>query len=248
MRCIIACALTLFVLAAALPHAVAGEYVVGVEAIDYYPLYSAKDGEYKGYARALLDAFAADAGHSFTYKPLPVARLFETYLGSDELDFKYPDNENWNTEAKSGKSVVYSAPTLRYIDGVSVLPENAGMAPEDLKSLGLIRGFTPWEYLDRIKSGALKTEENNDYEALLKKTIRGRADGAYSNIVVVRHKLEQMGQPDALVFAESLPHTKSAYHLSSLKHPEVIEAFNAWMEQNADTVQSLKEEYGVEVE
>ena len=66
--------------------------------------------------------------------------------------------------------------------------------------------------------------------------------------MVVRHKLEQMGQPDALVFAESLPHTKSAYHLSSLKHPEVIEAFNAWMEQNADTVQSLKEEYGVEVE
>lgn len=240
------CAMTL--LCSLAPLAVAGNYVVGVEAIDYYPLYAGKDGEYKGYGRALLDAFASDAGHTFTYKPLPVARLFATFLETDELDLKYPDNKYWSSEGKEGKNVVYSAPTVHYIDGVSVLPDNKGMDVDEVETLGIIRGFTAWEYLDRIKAGELQTDESNDHKALLKKALRGRVDGAYSNVVVVQHTLEQLGKPGALVFAEFLPHTRSAYHLSSIKHPELIEEFNAWMEQNGGKVQQLKEEYGVEVE
>ena len=48
----------IFMLICALSPAHAEEYTVGVENIDYYPLYAKRDGTYSGYARAVLDEFA----------------------------------------------------------------------------------------------------------------------------------------------------------------------------------------------
>jgi polar amino acid transport system substrate-binding protein len=237
----------LFAIIAFIPNPVwAGKYSVGVEAIDYYPLYAGHEEEYNGFSRALLDAFAKDSGYTFNYVPLPVARLFETFLTGDSLDFKFPDNEKWSQKAKEDKNVVYSEPLVQYIDGVFILPDNKTMTVEDLKTLGIIRGFTAWEYMDRIQSGSLQIEESNDYDAMLMKAVKGRVGGAYSSVVVIQDKLEIMGESGSLIFAAHLPHTRSAYHLSSIKHPKIIDDFNAWMRENADTLQSLKWEYKVE--
>jgi polar amino acid transport system substrate-binding protein len=237
----------LFAIVALFPNLIlAKEYSVGVEAIDYYPLYAGHEEEYKGFSRALLDAFAKDSGYTFNYVPLPVARLYDTFLTGDSLDFKFPDNEKWSQKAKEGKNIVYSEPLVQYIDGVFILPENKAKPAEDLKTLGIIRGFTAWEYMDRIESGSLQIEESNDYDAMLMKAVKGRVDGAYSSVVVIQDKLDKMGESGSLIFAAHLPHTRSAYHLSSIKHPKVIEEFNAWMGKNADTVQSLKQKYKVE--
>lgn len=225
----------------------AKEFVVGIENINYYPLYDGSGQSFRGFGKQLLDDFAKDKGYTFVYKPLPVSRLFETFLNSDELDFKFPDNEVWSADAKKGKHVVYSAPTVQYVDGVSVKPDMKNMKIEDLKVLGIIRGFTAWEFIDRIQNKSMSIEEISDYDGMLKKAILGRTDGAYSNIVVLNQRLKDMGSPDALVFADGLPHTKSAYHLSSIKHPEVISEFNAWMSENQDKITRMKKELGVEL-
>lgn len=222
------------------------EYVVGVEAVDYYPLYSGTEwGEYRGYGRELLDAFAADTGHVLVYKPLPVARLFKTFLETEELDFKYPDNAYWSSEDKAGKGVVYSEPTVEYVEGVFVREARADLPLEELKTLSIIRGFTAWEYLEHVRSGQVRLEECNDYEDLLAKALQGEVDGAYSDLVVMRHKLESTGRTGALVFAAQLPHLRSTYHLSSIKHPEVVAAFNAWLAANQDKLQALQAKYAV---
>lgn len=194
-----------------------------------------------------MDAFAKDKGYTLVFKSLPVSRLFDKFLNSDELDFKFPDNELWSADAKNGKNVVYSAPTVQYVDGVSVKPDLKNMKIDDLKVLGIIRGFTAWEFIDRIKNKSMSLDEVNDFEGMLKKTILGRTDGAYSNIVVLNQRLKDMGSPDALVFADGLPHTKSAYHLSSIKHPEVISEFNSWMTENQDRITKMKIELGAEL-
>lgn len=228
--------------------ALAQSFVVGVESIDYYPLYATQDNEYKGYGRALLDAFAKSKGYTFSYEPLPVKRLFNTFLTTDKLDFKFPDNEYWSGDAKKGKGVVYSEPAVEYIDGVSVKPENIGKGTDALKSMGLIGGFTAWDYLDAINSGAIKTDESRNYQNLLRKGFSGRVDGVYSNVAVVRYQLKQMGKEGALVFDKDLPHTRSNYHLSSIKHPEVVKEFNEFLAANAGMVEKLKQEYGVTLE
>lgn len=225
--------------------ALAERYVVGVEDIDYFPLYSTEGGEYKGYGRELLDAFAKANGHSFEYRPLPIIRLTQTFLNGD-VTFKFPDNPNWAQDDKKGHNVVYSKPTVTYTDGVLVLPDNKGKGLDSVNKLSTIRGFTPWDYLGLIKEGKVSISEASNLGAMVKMVQIGRTDGAYFNVTVAKYFLEQkLGEPDALVFDPSLPHTTGGYSLSSIQHPEVIDQFNAFLANNPDLVDQLKKKFNI---
>ncbi|SMF49858.1 substrate-binding periplasmic protein [Pseudobacteriovorax antillogorgiicola] len=225
----------------------AKHFVVGVERIQYLPQYTHDAGEYGGFARQFLDMWAKDNNHTVEYKILPISRLFKELLKpNSELDFKYPDNSYWQQDMKKGKNVTYSDAVVDYIDGVVVTPGNMGKGKQALKKLGTARGFTAWDYLGDIKSKAITVKENNSFAGLLKQVISGRVDGAYINIAVARYHLaNQLKQPGAVVFDPNLPHTKSAYHLSTIKHPKVLEDFNKWMKKNQGDVAALKQKWGV---
>ena len=224
--------------------AAAESFVVGVENIDYRPHYGMENGEYTGFGRAVLDAFAADTGHELEYRALPIKRLFQA-LVDGEIDAKYPDNAYWSAGLKEGADVVYSDPVVSYIDGVLVPKDAVGEGPGRIETLGTVTGFTPWAWTDRIESGAVSVSENPRFSSLVKQAIGGRIDGLYSNVSVAAFRLEEIGQADALVFDPDLPHTASDYHLSTTTEPGLVEAFDAWMAENADKVAALKAEYDV---
>lgn len=229
---------------AAVAHA--QTYTVGVENIEYYPQYNFVDGEYSGFGRAILDLFAKAKGYTFDYRPLPVARLFATFVAGD-LDLKYPDNAYWSGDLKKAVTVTYSDPVVAYIDGVSVLAPRVGLGVDAVKSLGIVRGFTAWDWLDRIRAGSVQMQENNGFKPLLDQALLGRVDGVYANVAVVNYLLDaKIGRPGALAFDPGLPHTRSHYHLSSIKHPNLIAEFNDWMRANAGEVERLKLQFGVE--
>ncbi len=222
----------------------AANFTIGVEKLDYYPHYAFKGGDYVGYGRDVLDAFAKEKGHTFTYKALPVQRLFETFTAGG-VDFKYPDNAYWGGDTKKGKNVVYSDPVTAYTDGVFVLPAAKGKGVAALKTLGIIKGFTAWDLLGDIKSGKVKESYSNDFGSMIKKTIAGRTNGAYGNVSVINYHLDKMGKAGALVFDSGIPHTNSNYHFSTIKHPEVLKDFNAWIKSNAALVKTLKAKYNI---
>ncbi len=221
-------------------------FIVGVENIEYYPMYAFRDGEYVGYAREVLDAFANDQGYTFEYKPFPLLRLFKKFLEEQTVDFKYPDNQYWQADMRKGKNVYYSEPVVGYVDGVMVLPERKGAGLEKLERLGVVLGFTPWEYLEQIETKKIKQENCSNYLSMLEITLKKRVDGAYSNIDIANYHLENtLKKPGALVFDPDLPYTQSSYLLASIKHPEIIKEFSAWMEENSEFVESLKKSYKV---
>ncbi|ALS97438.1 substrate-binding periplasmic protein [Lacimicrobium alkaliphilum] len=232
-----------------LPKSLADDFVVGVENLHYYPHFSDKGGEYEGFARAVLDAFAKEYKHKFSYEARPVARLHDEFLNRGKFDFKYPDNRYWQADIKQGKNVIYSEPVVAYIDGVMVLPAKKGKGEEHLKTLGTIRGFTPWTYMQQIEAGTIRVQESSDFERLLKMAINSRIDGAYLNIDVARYQLQTtIEDKNALVFDDSLPFTKDNYHLSTLKHGEVIQQFNRFLSENRDLIDKLKQDYGLAVD
>lgn len=222
------------------------DLVVGVENIEYYPIYTVEKGEYRGYARELLDEFAKKYGHTITYKPLPIKRLFNDFVNG-KFDLKFPDNSYWAGDLKKGKNVTYSDPALEYIDGSLVLPANSGKGKEQVKRLGIVRGFTPWEYLGDIKSGKVKTQESTKISQLMQSAEAGRVDAVYFNVQVARYFLNHSKEfsENLVEFDDSLPHTRSHYHLSSIKHPEVIAQFNEFMKHEAALVDSLRKKYEV---
>lgn len=223
----------------------ADNLIIGVEDIDYLPIYEYSNGQYSGAASEILNKFAALNNHTITYKEFPITRLNKYYLNGT-VDFRFPDNGYWIQEQKAGYDIKYSDPVINFIDGVMVTPENKNKGIGHLKKLGVVRGFTAWDYLDLIKEGTIAIKESNNLHSLIKLTSVNRYDGAYFNIDVAKYYFKNtLKSPDILTFDPDLPHTKSSYSLSSYKHPEVIEQFNKFLIAEAEWIAIIKEKYQV---
>lgn len=236
----------LLLLALAGPGAAAQRYVVGVEELDYYPLYALRDGRYVGTAREILDAFAADQGIELEYRPLPITRLTNELVNAS-IDFKFPDSPDWASDLRKGKSITYSKGVIAYVDGVMVRPESRDKGLASFHTLGTVAGFTPYAWLGLLKSGKVRLVENPQMRALQRQVLAGRVDGAYANVAVANHILEtELQRPQALVFDASLPHARGEYLLSSARHAPLIARFDAWLTANARKVAAIKARYGAE--
>ena len=221
------------------------EFIIGVEDTPYFPHYLYVNGEFVGYARAVFDAFSRYSGHTFIYKSYPVIELYNNFAAG-KVDFKYPDHEYWGSQYKDGVDIHYSGAVVEYLDGVLVVPWRRGRGVDEIKVLGTYKGFTVWDYMDRIKSGRMRVKENPDFFDLLKSTIDGKVDAVYCNISVTRYVLKQnLNKPNSLVFDPSLPHTRSDYKLSSIKHAKLIKEFDRFLTEKESLIHRLKKQYEV---
>lgn len=222
-------------------------FVVGVEELDYAPHYTTLSGTYRGFGRAVLDAFAAESGITLEYLPLPVARLHQA-LVEGRVDLKYPDHPLWGRAVKAGHGIAYSAPVVRYIDGVLIQPALLEKpAAERLYRLATVRGFTLPEGAwpgDRAPA----VQEYGSFAAAIRAVLEGNADGLFGNTVVVRHQLRQvmMMPSDAVVFDPALPYQGGTYHVSSRDHGALLGQFDAWAQKSAARIAMIMKDYGVE--
>jgi len=226
---------------------VAQTYVVGVENLPFAPHYSTDaQGNYQGFARDVLDLFASSSGISLEYRPLPVDALLPALL-SGEVDLKYPDNPDWAPEQKAGKTLRYSQPVTQYVDGVLVAPERLGQGIGALKRLALVEGWTPRGYEAPIQAGQISLAPSADLRQMVHTALKRQADGAYFNVVVATYYLDNIrAKPGALVFDPSLPHTRSAFHLSTVRQGDLIQRFDRFLVDHAKEVAALKAKFGVE--
>lgn len=223
-----------------------GSFTVGVEATEYMPIYKGDAGAYTGYARELLDAFGASAGHTFTYRPTPIARLYDEFLVKKSVDFKFPDNVFWATDAKKGMKIVYSSGLVSVTEGLLVQPANKGKGLGSIGKIATIRGFTPYPYLDQIKAKKILVSEVDSPEAALNMANAGRVNGVYMGAIPANYILtEVMKKPGALVFDETLPVSRNDFTLSSLTHPEVIKQMDEFLVKEKDRVAKLKAKYKI---
>ncbi|MCG4455477.1 hypothetical protein LJY18_19605 [Pseudomonas sp. MMS21-TM103] len=233
-------------LGAVLPVAAAPLYRVGVEDVDYYPIYAVSaDNQYRGYARALLDLFAAHADIQLRYVPLPVRRLHHNYWAG-RLDLIFPDSPRWNETGKPQGVITYSQPLLTFQDVMLVLPGRLGQPRERFRKLGFVRGFTPWKFQPEIAAGLVEIHQAPSPEGLIRMTLAGYIDGANMARQVARYHLGKLERPYALVEEPSLlPSSDSRYYLSSIRHPELIQRFDAFLHSERQAVAALKAKYGL---
>jgi len=211
----------------------------------YLPYSAIENGQYSGFNRELLDLFASQSGYTFEYRPYPIKRLYVA-LVNDQIDVKYPDNPYWSADFKKGHTVHYSSPVVEYTDGVMVRPDSLDQGIAELKRLGVVGGFTPLPYRERAQQGTLQIIEVFGYEKLLRQTLAGKLDGAYSNAAVSQYHLQQViNKPGELVLHPELPSIHSQRHLSSTLHPKLIQEFDQFLQQYSDKVLKLKQRHGL---
>ncbi|BCD87883.1 hypothetical protein PSm6_42900 [Pseudomonas solani] len=222
-------------------------YVVGVERQSFQPHYWVDEqGEYRGFAREVLDLFARSERIELSYRPLAVTELTGRLL-KGEVDLKYPDSPEWADDLKAGKPMAYSEPVVGYVDGVLVEPQRVGQGVETLQRLAMVQGWTPRGYQSRIDEGKVQLVQGNDLRQMIRQALKKQADGAYFNVVVATYYLDNIrARPGALVFDPSLPHTRGTFQLSSSRHPELIQRFNRFLAEHKGEVDALKAQYRVE--
>lgn len=222
------------------------DLTVGVESIDYAPVYYYRDGQFGGAAREILDAFAADNGHHLTYRALPVKRLLAELLRHG-IDLKFPDSPDWQIAMRRGQPLTYSRPVIAYIDGTMVRRDAADGTPDSIHSLGIVAGFTPFAWGERLRAGTVSVHENPGFEPLLRQIQTGRIDGAYVNVAVALHAARGIpGLSGELVYAATLPHVADSYRLSSAGAPEIIAEFDRWLAENGTRVAEIIARTGAE--
>lgn len=223
-----------------------GNFTVGVEAHNYSPISNGEGGDYKGYSRELLDAFAAKAGHKFTYKTLPIARLYDEYLVQKSFDLKYPDNPQWAGDMKKGAHITYSSGLVTVAEGLMVPAANKGKPVTSITKIAQIRGFTPYPYLGLIKDKKIAVTEVNDAVSALSMADAGRVDGVYMGKIAANYILaDVMKKPGALVFDDALPSSRNDFTMSSMAHPEVVKQLSDFLASEKDLVAKLKAKYKI---
>lgn len=221
---------------------------VGVQEIDYFPIYAATapDYQFRGYAREVLDLFARQENIQLEYVPLPVRRLIREYREGD-LDLVLPDNPHWDVAAKVGLDISYSQPLLVFQDAILVLPKRLGQPLDSFHTLGFIHGFTPWKFQAAIQAGRVQIKEAPSPESLIRMTLLGYIDGANMGRQVARYHLNRLGMPDALVIEPRLLELKdSQYSLSSNHHPELIASFDAFLLREKTVIDALRVKYDLQ--
>ncbi len=223
---------------------VAQEYTIGVENTQLYPIYGFRLGQYRGFSRELLDAFASKHGYRFKYVGYPIVPLYVEYLEKNSLDFKYPDSPTWRTGLKAGIAISYSTAVYKGMEATMVTPDRLGRPLAAIKTLGIVRGFLLRPYQAQIAAGSIDLRESDNMPSLVQSGLQRRVDAILIHERVAAHHLTQeLKKPGALVVDPDLPSNEVAYMLSSRKHPQVIAEFNEFLASETPLIASLRAKY-----
>lgn len=199
--------------------------VVAIEKLQYHPLYFIENGEFKGFARDVLDQFFYKKNYSVKYKVLPYFRANKE-LKEKKVDLMFPDNPLWLNDKKAGENFIYSTPVISYTDGFFSLKGHKYKNVKDIKVVGTIFGFNITPLKKRIDSGLVEVKEVFEVEKLLELLYLGRVDAIYLNTSVGAFYDREVSKKRQLELLPILDHVQSGYCFSSISRKDLVEELN----------------------
>lgn len=216
---------------------------IGVQAINHYPHYDMTTGSLKGFAGDLFRLFAESNQLELEFVPLPVKRLSKEVHGS--VDFVYPDNPKWQALREGDDGRHYSQPVISNWGVALVLPPKQDIRLEQLKSLSIVRGFTPTKWMALQPQYDYEFVEVQNTRAAAMMALKGRVDAAEVEYHVAMYHLKELGLEDSLVVAESLPQSNVWYHVSTVEALDMLERFDLFLLEKSLSIQALAEQYNL---
>lgn len=219
-------------------------FVIGVENISYFPLYdfSANSQHPQSFTSELLSTFFEQYGYDYVFLPLPIKR-FDQWFADHQIDFKFPDNRRWRDSNPLG--VKYSDAVVKLYAGSFVLATNAQMPRHKIKKLGTILGFFPTLWLADIRASKVQLVEEHSPLSIVRHLVEGNIDATNIDLNVINQCLRMLKSSEHVVLNKNAHAESFYYHLSTIRHPEVLIQFNQFLVKNKKLIQKLKHKYHI---
>lgn len=214
---------------------------VGIEQINFYPHYDFSRTPARGYFYELMQLFAKESGFELEFVPLPVKRLYQE--AADSVDVVYPDHPRWQKYLVVNLPKYYSNPVEMNLGTTLVLPEKRDITLAQFRTLAIIHGFTPTRWIELQGQHRYKFVEVADVDSALGLVLKGRVDGANVEYHVAQDFMAKHQLQGQLVVGSQLPYTEFPFLLSSYNRPDVIKAFNQFLQTHAAQVAQLQRKY-----
>ncbi|GAB3023115.1 hypothetical protein GCM10027098_18870 [Bowmanella dokdonensis] len=221
--------------------------MIGIQQIDHYPHYDITRGELRGFAGDLFRRFAREYDLDIRYIPMPVKRLFSDGQ-AETIDFIYPDNPKWQALREGDDGRYYSHAVVSILGVALVKPEHVSISLPQVRSLSIVRGFTPTKWLSVKPNHNFEFIEVNDSLAAALMVLKGRVTVAEGEYNVIMHQLSQLGLQDSLVVAPNLPVSRVSYHLSTVRELDRLNQFNQFLTDHQVDIQQLMANYGLKTD
>jgi hypothetical protein len=221
-------------------------FIVGVEDVQYYPLYdfNHRQPNSPSFSYELLNTFFRTYNYQVKFLPIPIKR-FDKWFIEQNIDFKFPDNQRWQSSDSPKLDITYSEPVIWLTAGSFVLKKHQNKPREWVTSLGTIIGFSPTLWLDRLSTNQTAVLEEHAPMSIVRHLLRGNIDATNIDINVINACLEKLNKPGEIILAKNMPHERYAYSLSTIKYPEIIQQFNEFLRQHKDFIKKLKDKYQI---
>lgn len=218
---------------------------LGVEDTNYAPyFYLDNEQKFQGAAREIFDLFSAASDLKISFSPMPVPRLFNEFVkGSVEL--KFPDNPLWSASLTTTVKVHYSEPVLDITESLLVLKQEPVMAKKDIKMVGTILGFSIPGIAESVAKHEFEAVKTREVEQLVHMLMSNRVQGVYFNEIVAKNLMKKMYPNKSLIRHSQHPPFRYSYHLSSIKHPKLIEKFNEFLISHREELDKIRSRYGL---
>ncbi|WP_231130101.1 transporter substrate-binding domain-containing protein [Alteromonas mediterranea] len=235
----------LFALALFTPAIQAETFIVGAQNIAYDPYYNFSSKHEKGLGWAILEAFSKQSGHQFVYLSMPVKRL-QIELKKGNVDFVFPDNPRWSNSLTYNLNKIYSTPLVETFSVTLIKPENTNKGVSSIGKLVIPDGFSPVKWKKQISEGTVNTFTVASVYEGLSLLHNGEVDAMDIEYNVARHITRQHPQVGPFSADLTLPYNAVSFSLSTLKYPNIIEELNAFLHSKSETINKIKEKYGIE--
>lgn len=222
-------------------------FSVGVEITDYAPYFHLdQEQQYQGAARDIIDLFAQSQKLELNYHPMPVPRLFNEFV-KGRVDLKFPDNPLWSASLHSDVLVHYSAPVLAVRETLVIIKPDKKSWEKDkqIKLVGNILGFSTPGIDGNIKNKEFELVSTKKVEQLIHMLVSDRVDAIYFNAEVAIELAKKLYPNKQLIAHPKYPAFDYAYHLSSIKHKELITQFDKFLISHAEQVAKIRNRYGL---
>ena len=192
--------------------------------------------------KEVMDTYGCQKGHTFKYVEYPLSELTKA-LWEGKIDFRYPDNPAWLVNGNFKNNIFYSVDVITFIEGLMVTSARAGTSIDTIRSIGTIKGYTPWPYVDRIKRKLVQHREFESAYYLIKNVSDGVIDAAFVNVSVAEAILRETDLEGTLIFARHLPYLELDSTLSTRYHRSIIQDFSDYLLRSRGQLAALKQKY-----